>query len=99
MRSVAEKVSAAIGGAPIINAGYAFENALCFNPEINLYASDLRHPSLEGSYLAACTIFATMFGEMNEGNTYTDDIAAAGILEKISDQTVLEKLVPDLTKS
>lgn len=98
MRSVAEKVSGAIGGAAIIDTGYAFENAMATNPEINLYAADLRHPSLEGSYLAACTIFSTMFGESTSGNSFTVDIPSAGTLQKISDQTVLNGLVPDLSE-
>lgn len=98
MRSVAEKVSDAIGGAPIIDTGYAFENVIASNPEINLYAADSRHPSLEGSYLAACTIFSTMFAESTGENSFTEDIPSAGALQKISDETVLSGLVPDLSE-
>lgn len=99
MRSASEKVSEAIGGAAIIDAGYAFENVIAQNPEINLYATDLKHPSLEGSYLVACTIFSTIYGEKNEGNGYTANIASAAILQSAADDTVLEKLVPDLTET
>ncbi len=98
MRSASEKVSEAIGGAAIIDAGYAFENVMSKNPEINLYDPDLRHPSLEGSYLVACTIFSTIYGEKNEGNGYTANVATAGILQKAADDTVLNKLVPNLTE-
>jgi hypothetical protein len=98
MRSVADKVSKAAGGAATINAGYAFENLMARNPEINPYHPDQRHPSPEGSYLAACTVFATIFCEKSEGKSYTAGIAAAGILQRVADDTVLNKLVPDLSE-
>ena len=39
------------------------------NPEINLYHEDRFHPILSGSYLSACTHFATIFGESPYKNT------------------------------
>lgn len=98
MRSASGKVSEAIGGAQIIDAGYAFENVMAKNPEINLYDPDLKHPSLEGSYLVACTVFSTIYSEKTEGNGYKANIATAGILQKAADDTVLDKLVPELTE-
>lgn len=38
-------------------------------PGINLYDPDLFHPSYVGSYLSACTHFATIFGESPVNNT------------------------------
>ena len=43
---------------PVGEAFYAFEKQY---PEINLYNDDFRHPSNEGTYLAASVIFATLF--------------------------------------
>ena len=40
------------------------------HPEINLYKSDMLHPSVNGSYLAACTIFSTIFNKSPYGNKY-----------------------------
>jgi hypothetical protein len=37
-------------------------------PEINLYTSDLRHPSKEGTYLAACVLYASIYKMNPEGN-------------------------------
>ncbi len=96
MRLASEKVSEAIGGAKIIDSGYAFENLIASNPEINLYHSDLKHPSPEGSYLAACTIFSTIYGKKTQGNKYTANLATAETLQGVSDETVINKLVPVL---
>ena len=40
-------------------------------PQIELWGEDGMHPSLEGSYLAACTAYAVIFQESPEGCTYT----------------------------
>lgn len=41
--------------------GLAWQSVRSERPDINLYAKDNYHPSKEGSYLAANTIFATIF--------------------------------------
>lgn len=51
-------------------SGLNFMRAGTFNPTINLYKSDNLHPSVEGSYLAACTIYATVFNKSPFGNLY-----------------------------
>ncbi|HMN78043.1 MAG TPA: hypothetical protein PKC97_18465 [Burkholderiaceae bacterium] len=58
-------------GALVIPAGLAFERALRSHPEIELYAADKRHPSLAGTYLAACTVYATLFDKSPAGLSYT----------------------------
>ncbi len=40
-------------------------------PSINLYVSDGSHPSVEGTYLAACTFYASLFRKSPIGSTYT----------------------------
>lgn len=47
--------------ALVANTGVAFWRCRN-NKEIDLY-KDVRHPSVEGSYLSACTLYATIFQE------------------------------------
>lgn len=91
------KVSEALGGVLVVEAGYAFENLYAQTSAVDLYHSDERHPSPAGSYLVACTIFASLFGEESEGITYTAGLANAALLQKAADDTALDSLVPDLT--
>jgi hypothetical protein len=56
--------------ALVIPAGLAFARAREKQPELNLYAPDKRHPSLAGTYLAACTSFAALTGRSPVGNSY-----------------------------
>src|SRR5262249_25561530 len=37
-----------------------FAKALQRRPELNLYAADRRHPTLAGTYLAACMVYASL---------------------------------------
>ncbi|WP_230354370.1 DUF4886 domain-containing protein [Lelliottia sp. WAP21] len=48
-------------GGYVAPIGLAFSNAMKAYPEINLYHSDGNHPSLAGTYLAACVLFATLY--------------------------------------
>jgi hypothetical protein len=56
--------------ALVIPAGLAFARVREKQPELNLYAPDKRHPSLVGTYLAACTLFAALTGRSPVGNSY-----------------------------
>ena len=47
--------------ALVIPAGLAFARAIAKRPDIELYEIDKRHPSLAGTYLAACTVYATLY--------------------------------------
>jgi hypothetical protein len=51
---------------------------------------DRRHPTLAGSYLAACTFYAALFAESPVGHPYTAGLSdeAALTLQKIAWQTV-----------
>lgn len=51
--------------------GLAWNFCLDDNPSIQLYSSDGMHPSPEGSYLAASTIFSTVFKTDPANNTFT----------------------------
>ena len=49
-------------GATVIPAGVAWEEFLKKHPEPVLHAQDKSHPTLAGTFLAACCFYATLFG-------------------------------------
>ncbi|MHA7230840.1 hypothetical protein ACVT98_18630 [Vibrio campbellii] len=51
----------------------AFEQSINQYPEINLYHSDGKHPSLEGTYLAASVFFATLYNKSPVGGAIPVD--------------------------
>lgn len=58
-------------------------------PEINLYNSDMIHPTLEGSYLAACTLFQTIFETSAYNNTFLSgsEFDTSHIIDKLDNDT------------
>jgi uncharacterized protein DUF4886 len=74
----------------VIPAGLAFARALRQRPELVLHASDRRHPSLAGTYLAACTVYAALFKKSPEGLKYTAglDAGTAKFLQTMAWETV-----------
>lgn len=79
--------------ALVIPAGLAFEEAYRRRPEMKLHQDyDGSHPTLFGTYLAACTIYATVYNKPCSGNSYDyygkvpkDD---AAFLQQVADDTV-----------
>lgn len=53
--------------------GLAFARAVEQHPEINLYHSDGNHPSLAGTYLTACVLFATLYNHSPVGGALPVD--------------------------
>ena len=78
--------------AYVIPAGLAFARSIAKKPELNLYAPDKRHPSLAGTYLGACTVYAALFRKSPVGLKYTAglDEATAAHLQNIAWDTVQE---------
>jgi hypothetical protein len=78
--------------ALVIPAGLAFAKALSKNQEIVLYNQDKRHPSLPGTYLSACVIYASLYGKSPVGNPYNGGIDAktATFLQEVAWETVKE---------
>jgi len=76
--------------AEVIPAGLAFARSVAVRPELELYSPDKRHPSLAGSYLAACTTYATLFRKSPVGLPYTAglDPAVARHLQTVAWETV-----------
>lgn len=80
-------------GALVIPTGLAFEEAYRQRPGIKLHQDyDGSHPTMIGTYLAACTLYASVYGKSPVGNSYDyygkvskED---AAFLQKVADETV-----------
>lgn len=64
------------------------------HPSINLYNPDESHPSAEGTYLAACTFYASLFQQSPVGATFNAGLNAttAGILQQAAATVILDSL-------
>lgn len=82
--------------ALVIPAGLAFGKSIAKMPDLNLYVPDLRHPSVAGSYLAACVTYATLFKASPVDLKYTAglDPAIAKHLQTVAWETVQEYFRP-----
>ncbi|WPB57349.1 hypothetical protein [Xylophilus sp. GOD-11R] len=76
--------------AQVVPAGLAFARSRQAHPDIGLYDADKRHPSPAGSYLAAATLYATLFGRSPVGLTDTEGLppATALALQQVAWDTV-----------
>ena len=76
--------------ALVIPAGLAFARAHAQQPELVLHAPDKRHPSLAGTYLASCVVYAALTGRSPVGNSYNAGIDAptAKFLQTVAWETV-----------
>lgn len=74
--------------------GEAFKYSRMADSTINLYSIDNSHPSVAGTYLAACTFYATLFETSPVGLSYTAGLNAtqASFLQQIAYQTVFDSL-------
>jgi hypothetical protein len=54
-------------GAIVVPVGVAWQQALTKQSDLYLYDKDGSHPSLAGSYLAACVFFAVLYNESPAG--------------------------------
>ncbi|MBK6981951.1 MAG: hypothetical protein IPH30_10940 [Betaproteobacteria bacterium] len=79
-------------GAQVVPAGLAFARSVARRPDLELYAADKRHPSLAGTYLGACTVYAALLGKSPVGNAYTAGLPAdvAAHLQAVAWDTVKE---------
>jgi PKD repeat protein len=74
--------------------GAAWQTCIAGNPAFDLYMSDESHPSAYGTYLAACTFYATIFRQSPVGLNYYGGLTAAeaGLLQNIASSTVLDSM-------
>jgi len=64
------------------------------HPTIQLYAGDGSHPSVGGSYLAACTFYTSLFQSPSIGATYTAGLDAQTVqqLQSAADFVILDSI-------
>ncbi len=81
-------------GGSVSPVGVAWKYVRDNHPSIDLYTNDGSHPSLEGSYLAACTHYASLFQSSPIGASYTAGIdpSIAAILQNAASITVLDSI-------
>lgn len=79
---------------PIAPVGLVWQQVRLLHPDINLYVPDKEHPNPSGSFVAACTFYATIFKESPVGGTAPGKVNPAVIqpIEKIAEQFVLSNL-------
>lgn len=79
-------------GVPVAPAAYAFELAKAERPELELISDDQVHASWDGAYLAAATVYATLFDRSPEGLPYALGVDAeeAAFLQHIAWRALTE---------
>lgn len=80
-------------GVFVIPVALAFEEAYRQRPDIKLHKDyDGSHPDLIGTYLAACVVYASLYGKSPVGNSYDYygkvDKETAAFLQKVAAETV-----------
>lgn len=81
--------------ATVSPVGVAWKNLRDNYPAINLYQADQSHPSIYGTYLAACVFYSTIFHKSSVGASFvTSGISNtdAQIIQTIASNTVLDSL-------
>ena len=78
-------------GAIVAPVGAAWQRALDEHPELELWQRDGSHPSLEGTYLAACVFYATLLETSPEGANYRAGLPeeTARFLQAVAGEVVL----------
>jgi hypothetical protein len=76
-------------GATVVPVGEAWRLFRTENPTQELFASDGTHPNMSGTYLAACTFYAAIFGASPVGLSYIAELepAKAALLQDIAART------------
>ncbi len=79
---------------PVAHAGLAFREIYTGESGIGLYNPDLSHPSYAGSYLAAATLYAKIFGD--EAPAFESELSAevASILRQAAENAVKNPMIP-----
>ncbi|MBN1296361.1 hypothetical protein JXA80_06245 [bacterium] len=79
--------------ARVAPVGMAWQTAMTLNHSVDLWADDHSHPTYQGSYLAACVLYAVIFNETPEGLAFTGSLSAeqAAFLQYAAARTVFAK--------
>ncbi len=82
-------------GSTVAPVGLAWKHAMDNDPDslINLYSGDNSHPSLSGTYLTACVMYATMFQKSPVGSIFTAGLpeSQATFLQQMAEEVVLNE--------
>ncbi len=80
--------------ASVAPVGVAWKYVRDNHPEINLYTGDGSHPSYAGSYLAACTFYASVFLSSPVGTSFNGNLSAneALLLQQAASLSVLDSM-------
>jgi hypothetical protein len=72
--------------------GLAFARSIKERPAVVLHVKDKQHPALAGTYLAAATLYAALYGKSPVGSPYTADLdpEVAKYLQGVAWETVKE---------
>lgn len=81
-------------GARVAPVGMAWREALRERLGLVLHQSDQSHPAPAGSYLAACVLYATLYGRSPEGLTAHIPAAATGIPDRRLIEVPLQGPIP-----
>lgn len=78
--------------AQVVPVGLAFERVTLERPDLKLRIADRKHPTLAGTYLAACTFYAALRGESPQGTQYLAGLSAdtAEYLQKTAWEVFLD---------
>ncbi len=81
---------AQLSGSLLVPVGEAWAKVRAAHPEIELYAGDGVHPSPQGTYLAACVFYATLFHKKLTGaDRVIVSEAQAQVLQKAAEEACL----------
>lgn len=74
--------------------GSAWWSARINNPTLSLYTADESHPNINGSYLAACVFYGTLFRESPVGNSFISTLSQtdAQFLQQMAHNAVFDSL-------
>ncbi len=74
--------------------GEAFKRSIALDPNLELYQGDESHPSLEGSYLAACVFYEVLFQKSVLSNTFISSVnsTTATFLQQVAHTVVTDSL-------
>jgi hypothetical protein len=80
--------------AMVAPVGAAFARSISLDSTLNLYSPDNSHPSMAGTYLAACVFYASTFQSSPVGLSYTAGLspAVSSFLQQVATDVVLDSL-------
>ena len=79
-------------GARVLPAGVGWQRAIGKDPGLDLWQPDGSHPTVAGTYLAACVIYASIYQESPAGASYRAGLSRsdARVLQEVAESVVLD---------